>query len=299
MKNIFFLCCLLGLQVANGQGNQNTVEITRDTLAVAEDKDTFWDKVTISESMETSEQIAEPAQFQFTFPKDGTESYVINLGASYRLNARSRFISRIKTEFHKNTLLEKEQENLDLGYQATLGMPFTKGFLFLLFDPKYVYNGIEHKSAAAGNILFTLKNYKSSFFKLNTNNRITNCINFVPSLFAGLQLQSNFKAKEEINEGFIMRPIFSCSASFYLNKSNENKDGIVKASVIYTGRQDIINDTDTEKEGYTDLLKAKAEVFLINAPVRVSIGVSFNKGSDPIKGLTEQEYWLLSLNFLK
>lgn len=302
MKKITIILFLLLLQIANAQ-NQNSVKSSEDALKVndtLQEEKSFWDDIEIAESMETSDQRGDPAQIQFTFPKDKSESYLINLGLAYRLPSAGNLISKIKTEFHKNSLLEKEQENFEIGYQGQLGFRFIEGTGFLIFDPKYVYDGVNNKSSVASNISFTFKNYESpSPFKFNTNNYyLSERINFIPSLYVGFQLQNSFKAKLEENEGFIMRPYFSGSFSFYLNKKDKPTEGILKLTALYTGRKDAINNTDVD-EGYTGLLKTGVEVFLINAPIRISIGASFNKGSDPMKGLAKQEYWLLSLNVLR
>ncbi|TGD59513.1 hypothetical protein [Flavobacterium humi] len=340
VRNAILLCFLLGLQLANGQ-NQNKITDTEiivptDTLVFPNLKFNNWmfyrqlesakwqvflKRIAISESMETYEQIGEPAQLQFTFPKDKQESYVINLGVSYQLNkpenteVEERWKTKVKAEFHKNTLLEKEQENLEAGYQGQWRFSkvpdSTKTMLYVIFDPKYAYDGIENRSSLVSNMMFTMTSTTSSFLKFNRDNSFGKRVNFVPTFFLGAQLQDNFKASDENKEGFILRPVFSGSAALYFNKPEKRgvltldgtkkekpQEGIVKLSVTYTGRKDMINNTAND-EGYTSLLKAKAEVFLLNTPIRVTIGGSFNKGSDPMKGLAKQEYWLLSLNVLK
>jgi hypothetical protein len=291
MKNTILLLAILVSQIIFAQGQNTLSKAKQDTIP----KTDFFKRLKIGQSMETTDERGEPAQAVVTFPEDGTDSYLVNLGLLYTINPKRKLISKVKAEYHKNTLTDKEQDNIEVGYQTTWNLRKidSNNYLFFIFDPKYVYNGVTINNAVASNVLFSW--YKdNSQFNINTKNYIDKkkSIFYKPSLFIGTQLQHNFKSENEDLEGFIMRPLASASLSISLLRK---KKEFMKYSILYTGREDVINNTKAE-EGYTKLLKTGLEIFIPNNTLEVSLGVSYNKGSDPIKGLADQKYWLLSFN---
>ncbi|RZK17754.1 MAG: hypothetical protein EOO43_13200 [Flavobacterium sp.] len=243
----------------------------------------------ISQSMETADQKEEPAQFQITLPKKDSSSWLVNLGISYKLfkNA-TRTITKLNVEYHRNTLTDKKQNNFSsgLGLAVLLGGKETEWFLNS--DLKYIYDDIDTAHSAAMNLLFTLMGKGGPVNKFLYNPGNTSRFQISP--FAGIQLQDILKAKNVNNKGFILRPIVKIAMYYDLLKKDEAPS--VRFSADYTGRSDVVNNSKTI-EGYTHLFKTGAEWFLAYKPFRVSLGASFNYGSDPIKGLKQQQYWLL------
>lgn len=266
----------------------------------------FSKNVKIGQSMETADQQAEPAQFQLTVPRKDTTSYLINLGMSVSLDfidwlSGNQFISKLKTEYHKNTLTEKKQDNFEIGYQGTWNFASSandKTLFFFIFDPKYNYDAISYKNSIASNVLFSWLTDESKL-NWNTNNyQLDNTFSEFYSLFAGAQAQEVIKTKVDTGTGFILRPLYTASVAIAWNRKNKIHKPILKLTTIYTGRWDLINSTvgAEEKEGYTQLLKCGLDWYVVNDPLKVSFGTSYNYGSDPLKGLLEQRYWLFSVN---
>ncbi len=261
----------------------------------------FWKRLSISQSMETAETKEEPAQIQFTLPEKEATSWLLNMGLSYSV-LKGSFNAKLKltTEYHRNTLTDSKQDNLSVGfkYYRSLG-PDAGSTLFLTVDPKYVYDAITAKSSIAGNLLFTYYNDKPGRFHFNSNN-FSGKTGFKPSLYAGVQWQDVIKSPNDSGTGFIMRPMITTSMYYDIiaDTSARPRKPVVRFSLDYTGRVDAVNQT-LFKENYTDLLKIGVEWFLTYKPLRVSLGASFNNGSDPVKGLAKQQYWLLSFNIYK
>lgn len=290
MKNIVTLFAIILIS--------NSVMSQTDTI-------TFYGKllkdIKIGQSMETSDQRGEPAQFQLTIPQKNASSYLVNLGALIGLNflSSNNLISKLTTEYHLNTLIDKKQNNFELGYQGTWDFLDSKDKntnYFIVFDPKYVYDGVEIKNSFATNILFSWLKIKSNlnwnantFFNKNREALFT-------SLFFGAQLQDIIKAKADTTKGVIVRPLYT--PAIYFTFFNAKLDPIVKFSLTYTGRYDLVNNTRVS-EGYTQLLKAGIDWYLVNKPFKISLGLSYNYGSDPIQGLLFQNFWLVSINISK
>lgn len=291
-KLIIYFICLLFVSPVLAQNGE----------AVA--KKPFWKKLRLSQSMETAELKEEPAQFLITSPKKDSMTWLINLGISYVLNDNAgTSLSKLTAEYHRNTQTDKKQNNWQFGYGLSKRMGIGPDrFWYLSLDTKYVYDAEESKHSLAGNLLFSLyrQNSKFNWGTRNFSPQTASDIAFTPAFFLGTQLQQVMNAKNDSAKGFILRPL--CKTSFYFDILNHDDpltpSTSVRISADYTGRVDLVN-TSKFKENYTDLFKAGVEWFLAYKPVRVSLGVSYNTGSDPLAGLAKQQFWLFSVNFFK
>jgi hypothetical protein len=284
--------------------------ITKAQQDSAGKKSWFEQNVIIGQSLSTiTNATKDPAQFQATFPKKDTASYLVNLGVSVVLNGNARFQSKLTGEFHRNTTTDSAQNNLQLGYGffAKLSPAKSLGPGHWLFgDAKYIYDGVAITNSFASDLFYTLLldqspiNLNSTTF-LNTTK--TRTLTIAP--YVGGQVQDVFAASNDSAKGFIFRPVFSTSVLFSFNhllalekQSQANAHPLVTISASYTGRWDVYNATKMS-EGYTYLFNAALNYYILTDPVNISIGPSFSIGSDPMQGLKQQQYWLLSLNVSK
>ncbi len=249
--------------------------------------------------METAEFKEMPAQFQLTVPKGDSSSWLVNVGVSMNLSSTSsRWISSLIAEYHRNTLTAVEQHNVQAAYGFSgLIKRGAKIAWFLNGNAGYTYDEISRSHSLAGNFLFTFMGERGPIntyaFASDTSSR------FYIAPFLGFQVQQAMQAYNEAGEGLLLRPLFTLSAYFdIVRKKTLTPDPLLRVSVDYTGRTDLVNSTDMS-EGYTQLLQSGLEWFLVDKPVRVSLGASFNYGSDPLRGLAKQQYWLVSFNLYK
>lgn len=249
--------------------------------------------------METAEFKEMPAQFQITLPKGDSSSWLVNVGVSMKLNSNStRWISSLIAEYHRNTLTVAEQHNMQASYGFSgLIKRGAKTAWFLNGNAGYTYDEVNRSHSLAGNFLFTFMGERGPIntykFMPDTGSR------FYVSPFVGFQIQETMQAFDKANQGFLLRPLFTFSVYFdIIRKKILTPDPLLRLAVDYTGRTDLVNSTNTT-EGYTHLLQSGFEWFLIGKPISVSLGGSFNYGSDPLRGLAKQQYWLLSLNLYK
>lgn len=259
-------------------------------------------RLKVRQSMETAELREEPAQFQVTAPVGEKASFLFNGGLSYRVNSSAApgFLSKAIVEYHRNTALDKEQNNLSAGYGYTLKLgTFGTTDVFSAGDLKYIYDRVDSTHSVGGNILFTWYRDNSPL-NWNTNNFYRgNSRSLFVSLYGGTQYQGIFKADKSGGKGFILRPLYTANISYaFTDPAPGAHPPIVRFAVLYTGRYDVVNSSDN-KENYTRLLKTSADWFVVRGNIKVSLGVSYNTGSDPMQGLKTQSYWLFSLNFLK
>lgn len=256
----------------------------------------------VRQSMETADQREEPAQFQITAPNKEKATFLFNAGMSFRIDDSTAhsFLSKITAEYHRNTSLEEEQNNFSMGYAYTYRFSTSGNTeFFSVGDAKYIYDDPDSAHSVGGNILFSW--YRDGTrLNWNTNNfRNGNHNSFFVSLFGGTQYQRIFKSDKPEIKGFILRPTYTANAAFSITDASPGAHPpIVRLSLLYTGRYDLVNTSDV-KEDYTNLFKAGIDWFIIRGPVKLSLGASYNTGSDPMQGLKSQSYWLFTLNFMK
>jgi hypothetical protein len=262
----------------------------------------FINNVKIANSMRTLDLSEQPAQLQLTFPRYQAHSYLVNMGIAVILNNNTtlNYISDLNVEYHRNTLTDAEQNNFSAGYGfkwrfANAGA----ADYFMAGDLQYLYNELNATNSLGGTFLLTLFR-DGKRLNWNTNNfRLNNRLLFNLAPFAGFQMQEILKSRQNGMAGFILRPEFSINTSLaFCKKAGPPYDKLLALFCNYTGRDDAIN-TTSFKEHYTQLLHTGINYYLAYSPFEVSIGASFNDGSDPLNGRTQQQYWQVSVNFLK
>ncbi|WP_118972340.1 hypothetical protein [Taibaiella koreensis] len=284
--------------------------------AVVQAQTDIWKQLQIRQSMETAETREEPAQLLLTLPKDKDASWVMDIGVAYKFNTNdpgsTSFSSKILSEFHRNTQTDKEQNNFQLGYGYWLQLitaPAGRTSYYLEGDIKYAYDGmaINHSLILDA----TVTPYRAPGG--NTAGPYWNAYgyrrhySYFLSPHIGLQGQEVFKAPDgkDSTEGLILRPLFDLQAVFRynyesdVNSPNPNATPLLELSLKYVGRYDVVN-TTSGKEDYTNLFTAGLRYYPIKSnEVKASVGLSYNIGSDPAKGLAQQSYWLFSINLSK
>lgn len=268
--------------------------------AMAQDK-TLIKNLQLRSSFDESAKKPSPAQFVFTIPKGKDNSWLVDAGLAYKVAATTTFTSKITAEYHKNTLIDKEQENFSGGYS---GVWLQKGVdlqQIVTTGAKYVHDWEEssHSLAVTGNY---------SLFKATKGFRINapgyskdNAISYLLTPYVGFEYQQIMQTKTGTQTGGLMRGIANLSASFAFNRPIDPTD--VKApkkflefSADYTGRYAFINGTGNGEKD-TFMLKAGASIYLIDdGDTQVSMGAKFNNGSNPLQGLKKQRFWQFSLN---
>jgi hypothetical protein len=305
MKRINFILCFFLVTTASvAQTGQKS------------DSSWFNKNVSIGQSTTTiTNGTKDPAQLQATFPKKDTASYLVNIGIAITLKQTLFIKENITGDFHRNTLTDSAQNNLQLGYSFAWRAG-TRNIAkinpdaiqhWIKGDVKYIYDGIAITNSIGADLLYSPRtdqwplNLNSTTF-LNSSKRTSLYI----SPLAGIQLQEIYAASNDSAKGFVIRPEFTLNAALSFNhlsateigKSQSANHPIITISADYTGRWDAYNSTKMH-EGYTYLFSAAVNYYIISVPIKVSMGPSFNVGSDPMQGLKQQQYWLFSLNISK
>lgn len=299
-----------------------------DSLAISKEKRVFADgkqpffsflleNLELRQSFGSAATRKEPVRFQFTLPDNHEDSYLIDgaVGVSFfdvaitkGLDMTGKFIG----EYHRNTLISEEQFTWQAGFSTSVRTRIFRNetnttFTQFIFTPtlKYSRNVIDTLNSFV--LTMDVIPFRSSTkgINLNTytirgNRKLINLL----SVFPAFELQHNYSAQDEADNGTILRPVVKVQYSIGGNKKRFPVTRMVEpiktweASVDYTLRYAIINST-VNMEKYTTLLATGIDYYFLTLPVSVAFGISFNYGSDPLQGLKKQRYWLATLSIQK
>ncbi len=271
-----------------------------------------WKNIQIREAFESPEDHKEAATISYTNPTKGQSSFLINAGIAYDwvLNKEKKKFS-ISPFFvlNKNNMIDKEQDNYKGGFVFNKKIGTVDANQGKSFFTTWRTTGefVKNQSDTTNNFFITsyfFVNYSRVDTTTNTPYQHKIYINayrhFGKGFFyfigftAGTEIQYRAKAPKEINEGGIVRGYYDVGLSILKKTGNDDTgDPIAEIAFSNKGRYDLINST-SEKEGYLHLIKVELLVYPTGTR-SLSLGFSYNNGSDPIAGIEEQEYYLLAL----
>ncbi len=301
--------------------------ITLSVSAFCQHKDTttattpFFGKFQLRRSFQTAEYQQDPAMLQLTLPGTGRSNWLIDAGAAVTLGKLSSnsFTSKLVVEFHRNTLIDSLQYNYQAGYNFSWFK--RKGNYHLtpvwLGNVKYIRDRADSSHSLATTLNFSL--YRSGKNSCNlgrpaylADEKYTYQLS--PSIEAQYQ---QILASDKQATGSILRPLLDISASFAWNrkkeidtlttcrmvngvltmvkvKKTEAPKKLMEFAFDYANRYAAINNTGNG-ERYTKLLKAGVNYYLLSSDsMTISLGASYNLGSDPLNGLKDQRFWQFS-----
>lgn len=296
MKKLFLLMILLCVALTG------SAQVTLDTI---------FQNLEIRQTFETTDGKSEPAQIELNFPAKGKGSYLVDAGLLLKLDFLSfrSVTSAITGEFHRNTMIDEQQNNYQFGYNVRwFQRSARQGNLrhIITVNLKYDRDVADTISSFVATLNWTWYNKNRRGLQLNKpgyfgpqGNKYRYTYNLTP--YAGAEYQQFFAANATTNAGGIVRAVANLSAAIAINKKYDFSKGItgppqkaVELYAGYTARYAALNSTGNG-EGYSKLFKTGLNYYFINSPaVSVSLGGSYNLGSNPLSGLKPQQYWLVA-----
>lgn len=312
MRKTLLVCALLSLTVS---------------VAVAQEKKIF-EHIKIRKAFESNtDDEDKAANFSINFPSGGKETYLVNAGIGYSFgdstwqNKNDHLRMHNFTTFfvfNRNTELEKKQHNFKLGMNYNRFMAIDDDADKVIIADhalEYLrnYNDTTHTAVATSYWHYFSKLCKVKFGGYaQSKSAFAHFVN----LKVGAEYQQAFAANSENVKGLDARVYYSPSLNILLKKVTygEEKDPktgkMVKKKLernewtkglelvlSYEGRSTFASTVDNI-EKYKQFLKAELNVYL-TPDNSLKIGVSYNKGSNPIDGLLDQDFWLLALSWKK
>lgn len=262
----------------------------------------FFSKFQLRQSFQVPDMQQNPALLELTIPATGRASWLVDAAAALTLGRLSTnsFTSKLVGEFHRNTLVDSLQYNYQVGYNWS----WFKRKGDYVFTPvwtgnfKYIRDRVDSSHSIAVTINFALYRSGKNSFNLARPAYIADekyTYQFTPSIEVQYQ---QILASDKQATGAIVRPLLDLSGSFAINKKKvkgKAPQKLIELSANYVNRYAIVNNTGNG-EGYTKLLKTGLSYYLLNTGnSSVSLGGSYNLGSDPLNGLKDQRFWQFCL----
>lgn len=284
-------------------------------------KDNFGKKlfsqIIIQNEIDPMPDKPDPATFQLTFPKDKDDSWLIDAAIGWKFGPHGKWrTDRDKGKniwtftpsfsYHRNTLVDEEQYNWQTGVSITFAnvnrTPKKKDLImghYLDIGLKYSRNVIDTVQSFLNTGQYDLFRSGKHGLNIGTNTPTGPFLHFF-SITPAYEFQYNFKANSKAHEGAILRPHVSVNYEIgsNLERIQHNAKKKISLTLAYTARYDAANSTGF-REYYTQLFKSGLNLYLLNDPMTVTLSGSFNYGSDPAKGLKNQQYWLVGLKLQK
>lgn len=277
----------------------------------------FLDRLELRQSFGSAGTRNSPVRFQITIPRHEETSFLIDGGVgipvtNFKIGNSLTMEGKIIGEYHRNTLIDEEQHNWQTGLSGTLRTNIKRNsarttFRQWSFTPTLKFSRNLRDTASA--LLFNMDAipFRSGDKGLNLNTYTVRGNRKLIQLFAlnpGIEFQHNFSARQDDNNGTILRPLIKFQYALAGNRLKESPvemispDKTWEASFDYTARYAVLNSTGVE-EDFTQLMKAGLDYYLLTRPLRISFGVSFNYGSDPALGLKKQHFYLATFSLQK
>lgn len=275
----------------------------------AEIKEKFIDRFTLRQSFQSKNDKAEPALITYTKPKDKEASWLLNAAIGYDLLKKTELILIINPyfEYHKNTLVDKEQENWQTGISAEWQIirDFSKynWSPIIISSVKYNEDKIKNLKSFQGNIYFTPifkgKDLNPSFFWLpNTTVNFGSILQFVYSPYVGFENENRIKNSSANSVGNIYRGYLRLSSSIMLFPKDENLKDKFEFNVDWQYRYDfsesVIELTNKEHRFFTTGFNYT--FFSSNEGKKTAkVGFDYTNGENPTKGFEKQSYYSINL----
>ncbi|CAD0007135.1 hypothetical protein [Flavobacterium chungangense] len=333
---IFVFSLGLGIQDCSSQNDSIvskevvTIEKTQSVKTISKP---FWDKISIKKSFDSkTDDDEKAATISLTLPKDNDDIFKVNAGIGYTLGKLNDNKYNAVTGFfvyNKNNQIDKRQENYKLGINHNF-VYFTKKDLGIINDNSLEYLNDNVKKAQSIIALSTLSIRSNSGKLIFESYAIRNsafAYKLLPKI--GLEYQSSYDAALPLEQGYYFRSYFNIGGAVLLKKRTvietvektnsisynskgielnreESEEVVLTETFSKKGLELIINyerrnsllDNFDNNPNYTYLLKGELKLYPINNN-NLSIGLSYNKGENPLEGLEKQEFWMLGFNFKK
>lgn len=271
-------------------------------------QDKFIDRFTLRQSFQSKNDKAEPAVFTFTKPKDKDESWLLNAAIGYNLLKSSNSILTLDPyfEYHKNTLIDKVQDNWQAGISSewqSRDLSQKKWSPIFITALKYNEDKIKNNTSFQGNIYFTpLFKGKAKdpkyFWIPNNASDFGKVFQFSYSPYIGLENENRLKTEEDSSAGNIYRALFRVTSTVSLFPKNEKLKGKFEFNIDWQYRNNFSESVkDLTKTEHKYLTTSFNYTFFSvdDGKKSAKIGLDYTNGENPTKSFEQQSFYAISL----
>ena len=275
----------------------------------SQDKDhNFFDRLTLRKSFESKDSEAEPATFTYTKPKNKDESWLLNAAVGINILPCTREILTLAPyfEYHRNTLIDKEQNNWQTGLSLewqTQNLAIKNWSPIFISALKYNQDEIQDISSFQGNIYFTPlfkgKGGKPEYFYLpSITSNFWNLFTFSYSPYIGLENENRIKTENDVNSGNIYRGYVRLTSSVLLFPNSKKLENKFEFNMDWQYRYNLSENVESLNKNEHIFFTASFNytVFSKNEGKRsAKIGIDYVNGENPLRSFEKQSYYALTL----
>ncbi len=285
----------------------------------------FLKRIEIKKSFDNKTDKAKPAIASFMIPAAAKNYFTINGAIAYRITKLNTGAVAVKSKldifgaYNRNTELKKEQYNYKAGVALEQKLTLTNtakprldknGFakdivlLYVSLANEYIKDKVDSTGSFASLL------YTSPYFSFGKKFMIgkpvvsaTGRVEATLKIMPGLEYQNKFDVTDADMKGSLVRLFFSASYEWFLKwrekPGDESSDWInmFEVSGSYTYRNDFYNNTN-KREGYLPLALFNIAFYPFHNN-NISMGATYQHGSDPINGIDDEEFWQFVFKFKK
>lgn len=255
----------------------------------------LFDKFQLRQSFQDATGKENPAHLLLSLPSSGRSNWLVDAGISTRfapLSGRHGLFSMVG-EFHRNTLIDSVQYNWQLGLNYAYLHPKAPGKFALSWTAnlKYVRDVVDTTHSIATTL--SLGFYRSG--KNFNLGRPAYSADFKHTYQIDPSVQVHYQQYlgNDTHSGAIVRPLLDLAVSYSWNGerlAGHNPPKKFEIAFDYANRYAVLNKTGNG-ERYSKLLRTGVNYYFLNTKSStVSIGTSYNRGSDPLNGLKDQNF---------
>ncbi|SMD44437.1 hypothetical protein SAMN00777080_3058 [Aquiflexum balticum DSM 16537] len=304
MKKLFFILLLFMANSVKSQENE--------ALDV---KLKFKERVSVRKSFQTSSLMLEPAVFTITIPENKTSSWLFDGAISYEWINKEIFVpTNLRTifEYHRNTLIEKEQFNYNFGlnYEKQWrkigpGEPF--------FIPVSILNGKFNKDLKKGNESLMFQAYFTFYYTYcrsgcnwwqnqiwKPGQRIgssKSLLNFIYFPYVGIESENRIRTELESQKGSIYRWMLRFNSNFFLLPKFLNEDLVL--GIDFQIRRNFSNSVQEFMNISPKIFRGSLNYTFLKGTGNKKgiIGLDYTRGEDPSVNFEKQAFWAFGLKF--
>lgn len=305
MKNLIFSFILIPFfQVCSLQA-QPPSGVT-DSLPKGIKIPNFLERITLRESFLSKNAKTEPAIFTWTNPENDKASWLTKAAIGYSIadNWGTNLILYPYIEFHKNTLIEEEQENFQSGFSAEWQRSLVnrKWSPVLIGALKYNRDVIKNITSFQGSIYFTplFKGIRDDqmgmFWVPNELTEFGKAFLFTYSPYLGLENENRFRVESAGDEGNIYRAFFRINSSIWFPLTESYFQEKFEVTFDWQYRYNFSENVESLTAEEHNYLTVGINFKIFESDLgSAMVGYNYIYGENPAKNFEEQTYQALTL----
>ncbi|WP_025761943.1 hypothetical protein [Dyadobacter tibetensis] len=268
----------------------------------------FYQRFTLRQSFQNTDEAAEPAMISVTKPENLRASWLLHAAVGYDLAPFKRAVLTLEPyiEYHKNTLVEKVQDNWQAGVSSqwqTHDISKNSWSPILISSVKYNEDRSHEVTSLQASVYGTaiLKGKRkdaANFWVPNHPTEFGDYLQFYYAPYLGLESENRLTVAQDASAGNILRATGRVSSSLSLGRRTEDAKGLLFLVADWQYRQNIFeNVADLNQANHHFISTGISYRFFLDMDQQkfASLGVDYSAGENPSQNFRRQSYYALSL----